>query len=66
MAKFKITTVYTSNAIVQTVTFQHGLTKDSCEDVIRLRDVAVKKALVKLGWTPPSDKKQASKIITAH
>ena len=50
--KFKITTNFSPDLIEQVVEDPIG---NITKQVIRLRDEGVRKALIAMGWTPPSN-----------
>jgi hypothetical protein len=50
--KFRITTNFSPDLIEQVVEDPIG---NTTKQVIRLRDEGVRKALIAMGWTPPSN-----------
>lgn len=54
--KFSVTTYFNKDMILQRVTDPTG---QVVEQMIRLQDLSVRKALIDLGWTPPSDHVEA-------
>lgn len=56
MSEVKIQTWFNHEEIQQQV-FWPGRREDTARQIIRLQEQGVREALIKLGWTPPEERK---------
>lgn len=55
--KIKVVTSFNDAEIRQCILYGDELLKDKVQQVINLREQGIREALIKLGWTPPPEKK---------